>query len=453
MLRYIGRLTISNTRTVQEFVCARNVRIILGKASLPWSAFFKGVTHVGDGDLPSSEPFKGLVLRYRLCAHRLATEEDPSVDLPTLELVLEDMRFLEATDPRDKIFSLSWILEDLKVTTPEVDYTKSTQQVYMEAARACILQSNSIAILYQAGGVSSFAGLPSWVPDWGSNEYRWPLVGKSGKQARSFGEFGQLGASGNSKSEFKLLKDEQLRIRGKFLDSIVGVSVNIVQNKSPASPADGDTCTDFIRTFRALHAFVKDQLSGTETQFYEDISEAFYTTLNQGNSLRFKPDEFKSWLSIISENPIDINMSTKTYSDILNVGPESITWYFECKRWLRDYYPPEGYEDLEAAPLTREAEFKIFIKIIRMGHQRLHKTLCERLKRRVLFTTERGMVGITAPWIRDGDVIALIAGMEFPVALRSVEGGWKYIGPIYLAGTMNGEFWSDGKGCEDICLV
>ena len=66
------------------------------------------------------------------------------------------------------------------------------------------------------------------------------------------------------------------------------------------------------------------------------------------------------------------------------------------------------------------------------------------------FYTENRYFG-TAPdplpeSMQAGDVIALVSGLEMPLMLRSVEGGYRLITHVYLHGVMHGELWPETDG-------
>jgi hypothetical protein len=87
---------------------------------------------------------------------------------PDVIMVLESSRYLDSTDPRDKIYGLLWALEELQLPPP--DYSKSVAQVYEEATVGLIRRfgnsSSSLEPLYWVNGVDRPADLPSWVPNW-----------------------------------------------------------------------------------------------------------------------------------------------------------------------------------------------------------------------------------------------------------------------------------------------
>lgn len=70
-----------------------------------------------------------------------------------------------ATDPRDKVFAFQSLVGNLV----EVDYSKSTQNVYGEYAKEWVLCSHTLDLLCFSGrglGPNHDPGIPSWVPNW-----------------------------------------------------------------------------------------------------------------------------------------------------------------------------------------------------------------------------------------------------------------------------------------------
>lgn len=87
----------------------------------------------------------------------------------TLDEALEFGQHLEASDPRDKVYGLLGLLsEDLReVETLRPDYRKSWQDVYADAMREALRNTNGqmfqLVSHRDEGGIQG-DGLPSWVP-------------------------------------------------------------------------------------------------------------------------------------------------------------------------------------------------------------------------------------------------------------------------------------------------
>ncbi|KAM5381694.1 hypothetical protein ACJZ2D_002914 [Fusarium nematophilum] len=88
-------------------------------------------------------------------------------DRPNLKLV-SNLRRLEASDPRDKVYGLLGLME----TSLTADYKKDVRQVYSEFVSAWIEEIKDLNFLLDAGR-AYYSGrpeeqfdLPSWVPNW-----------------------------------------------------------------------------------------------------------------------------------------------------------------------------------------------------------------------------------------------------------------------------------------------
>lgn len=68
----------------------------------------------------------------------------------------------------------------------------------------------------------------------------------------------------------------------------------------------------------------------------------------------------------------------------------------------------------------------------------------------ILFQTAAGYLGMSYGYIEPGHTIALLAGSCFPVCLRKDAENWRYIGPAYIQGIMNGEAWPQDTNTDDL---
>lgn len=90
--------------------------------------------------------------------------------------VLSLTRPAEATDQRDKVYSLIGLLKQEDRQNIHVDYSESNTvaEVYTAIARYLVSTSDCMRMLAHAGKSRNYAQLPTWVPDW-SSEPRYPL--------------------------------------------------------------------------------------------------------------------------------------------------------------------------------------------------------------------------------------------------------------------------------------
>ena len=90
--------------------------------------------------------------------------------------VLQLTRTAEATDKRDKVYSILGLLKRSDRDAIRIDYSdrNSVLHVYTDIAKHCIGTPNAIRLLHHAGTLSIVSNLPSWAPDW-SIYPRYPL--------------------------------------------------------------------------------------------------------------------------------------------------------------------------------------------------------------------------------------------------------------------------------------
>ncbi|KAM0081517.1 hypothetical protein ACKRZS_006303 [Fusarium odoratissimum] len=142
---------------IQEVFLSTDKIIYCGEKELSWSAM---------------ENFKHYLvntrLRFRLpyvvSASNRHFEEETTEELLLRDLL--DSRHCEATDPRDKVYSLLPILQSFNKSLGLIPrYQDTPEKIYTDCALS-LLPSCGWKILYAVQGQSTTWRLPSWVPDW-----------------------------------------------------------------------------------------------------------------------------------------------------------------------------------------------------------------------------------------------------------------------------------------------
>jgi hypothetical protein len=93
-------------------------------------------------------------------------------DLPLLWLLRQSRR-LRCTNPRDKVFGLLGLIQDLTAEDLKVDYSLLVCAVYINAAKALTQHYGTLSWLCQTmlGHADDRHKFPTWLPDWSSDEY------------------------------------------------------------------------------------------------------------------------------------------------------------------------------------------------------------------------------------------------------------------------------------------
>ena len=72
---------------------------------------------------------------------------------------------------------------------------------------------------------------------------------------------------------------------------------------------------------------------------------------------------------------------------------------------------------------------------------RLLTALSGKFYNRSILITEAGFVGISAPQIKSGDIIAVVYGAAAPLVLHPYLGNYRMVGCAYVSGLMGSELW------------
>lgn len=77
-------------------------------------------------------------------------------------------------------------------------------------------------------------------------------------------------------------------------------------------------------------------------------------------------------------------------------------------------------------------------------------SLESRAQKTTVFRTVTGHLGVTRGSVKSGDVVALVAGHERPLILRSDEENWRYVAASVVRGIMNGEERPQNANTDDM---
>src|SRR5205085_1046304 len=107
---------------------------------------------------------------------QLRRQREEELDGLDLIKILDRIRPSDATDERDKVYSILGLLKERDRAGMRVEYSKdhSVEMVYIDLAKYCIGTPYTMRLLEHASVTRKRSDLPSWVPDW-SHYPRYPL--------------------------------------------------------------------------------------------------------------------------------------------------------------------------------------------------------------------------------------------------------------------------------------
>jgi hypothetical protein len=315
---------------------------------------------------------------------------------------------------------------------PRPDYSKTEAEVFEETAREIIQKSKSLDILSQCIQIPAKNGLPSWVPDWST---KLPPVHMPWLRGNEFLLNKNYAASGNTNAVLGHGADPgRIKVPGVTIAQIESLAVSSV-----IGPYDANTNVDRPRYYDFAQACQKWCQSMSQHHTYCDgrpamkaarctllLLEGEEAVCDSGptNNL-YKFHSFSEWFDLL------------LYPNCKLLDPEVVKSRFSLSSDdMRRYYPdinPQLDPDMLLLCLAISelygSENEIAASLLRWANH-------------ALMVLDTGHFARGFHICREGDMVALLAGCTFPVALRpDGNGNFRFVAPLYVDGIMHGEAW------------
>ncbi|RFU34714.1 hypothetical protein B7463_g1603, partial [Scytalidium lignicola] len=193
------------------------------------------------------------------------------VKLPLIRL-LPMFEYADATEPRDRLFSLLGIAEDGSNKSYYPDYDESIESVLVRFSKTFVENGHGIETLYKAGISDRDIELPSWVPDWTKTELsKTKILAVSALTGLSYA------AAADVPAQIRLSSIEgELVIAGGHLDDITKTLPFPFQSIIE----DADSTGHFASGLRAFFAEADQMFSNCDSYITgEPLSEVQWRTL------------------------------------------------------------------------------------------------------------------------------------------------------------------------------
>lgn len=409
---------------VQEVVMARKALVVCGSHSIPWPRFESIIDRVASTELTSLLLLDGARPQGVNTASVITALQEAIVNAEPFELleVLSCTLLLQATDPRDKLYSLLGVVAAARKGSPveKPDYTISSDVLFKRTAASQLKEKGSLKFLSFVEHGSDLTELvPSWVPRWSR-----PPTGRN-----PFAQYSKnFATTGSSKPVYRLAgNDCELAVSGLYLDFIKVTTVFL----------EVEDATDEKRD---------------KFQFVEDTNRKQYHALM--TCLKLLEPKGVSYVEVqaLPEALGRTLICNMTMDGQLpgSEHDESFEAFYECLRTLcSDPNSPkfEGWDAHDDAWVDRQCRYADLYSQS-LGHWNGGRAFCTTTKQRM------GMVPRAA---KEGDSICVFLGAKTPFVLRPAGNGkYRLVGECYVHGLMSGEIMNTpgfDKKIEEIILI
>ena len=425
-----------------------------GKEVMSWESYVRGAKFfiyeefIDELDATAWKSYLGIEIRNDLRDSILSfpTTKDNKKTISLLTSGLTQVRHLQASNPKDKIYGLYATFAALGIPLPAPVYKKSLARIYEEACVAIIFVSRSLKMLEYACSNGRSAYLPSWVPDWQDEN---ATLLNLPSEATEGSLISQTTMSALSPASGHLL------VRGKIIGSITSRSENdfstlefpsgslpiLKENHYDLVGIEVDSLRLLVHRVKTFREWIR-LLDGIPTLYYDDEeSYNFLHKLVTFDSKAVETSAFNAWVDILHYPATKYDLGNgqklaeawkKTDTECSNNWTQEL---FQCAVIAATLAGQSATVAGQATPeLVKLMDVTAHISG-NMGSRTLvlvHDTL--------LNSTLPGTAFHTA---NVSDSIALLEGADFPVVLRRKGDQWAFVGTAYVAGVTDGEAWPD----------
>ena len=383
LLALVRRSWWTRCWVLQEVAMASSEPLVgCGNVWLPWSTFILA------SDLMIRSTSSWVIQTLPLTYSILSNARGEKGSIQSIDMLLTVAYRFEATNPRDKVYSLLGLARDEDRAAIQPNYLKSVKEIYIEVVRY-ILPKNINILCFNVN--SPRHGLPSWVPDWSLSEQRWPLWMPS--RYRASGKFPAIIALSSDPSLLKICGVMLDKIR--YFDSRSRIDSSLPQELD--SPE-----TEVLDNIEAtLQQAIKENHSCKFKSLDPRLSDALWRTLVTDRSLIGRPDEVGD-----KSPPV-------TYGNMFEV--------FRGRMPVPENFMPNLALEERKAKYTHD-----FVGSMQLGDQRF-------------FVTAGGRIGLGPHQMQKNDKVVVLFGVDMPFIFRDMGKHYRMIGPAYVHGQMNGE--------------
>jgi hypothetical protein len=456
--------------TLQEYIVARKFIFYCGKKSMDRddfkvATFAMFLCREIDSTLIKQRAFDTAWFRRRL--YMWYMKQTPM----SIVALVAYMSACNATDPKDKIYSLLGLAKDRSLVDPP-NYSYNENRVYSELVKEFVEKHKSLDIIcfthvFNRHNVSPApqAALPSWVPDWRAEVEAWVIPVMASQTAGLIGNFRPTREIGVAATPYAAAGENQnpplakfsddlrlLTCEGVLVDYVDGIGgLKVVRRHPDGRGENWDEVHEVVES--TSPANISLELGATDRTLDQNTREADQSSTILENISRClvlnRKDRYLSHPTPSGHFLADFQAFCLAAMHQPNeVHSRFLDWF---KRNKSLHIQGHSLEEIcKAAPIPDNPQGIDYLK--RSDEKSLrsrHQDVTEWMARR-LMTTNRGLIGMAPCRVEKGDQICVLLGCSIPMILRKRTGRefYEVIGECYLHGYMNGEIMKEVEGGE-----
>jgi hypothetical protein len=424
----------------QEVVLARRCFLMCGTHLCLWN--WAATTALALGAMPHKPEFLGTTIWLAAtsgvgwtCMNKITTaqlncQQNGRAPVPLFAAFLYMTHGLFASDARDHVYAILGI-SDVGLV---VDYTKSVNTVYTDAALLCMKESMIVSILHTAGigaiwDQNDNSLLPSWVPDWhaaSKQEYY---------DSAAFPSFEHFNAGGQGCEHLLAISEPNMTL------CCTGIATDLPLRICPAyrfreEIQDHQILTDLctltahrgyptgVPRLQVMIRVLLGDIQQAERMvpgsfLFQDIAAGFFYHV----SMQYAASK-------VNGGDITEREAVSHFRDLID-SPEDMAY----DKFLLDQL-------LKSPGYPHSPRWESLNELMDRGKETRAKYLQQSIKpfkNRRIFYTAKGYMGTGPIGMRETDTIWVLRGCNVPVVLRKVSSRWRLVGTCFILGIMDGE--------------
>lgn len=423
--------------TIQEFLLARRVFLCFGKRRIQYRPDVVRLTASMNRQTPELDFFARILAdRLDFAQKAMSSRKHNSAQKKlTLLQAANALGWVQASDPRDMVYSMLGLINASEASYIDVDYTCSCQRVYAKATLASFRSSGTFDMLHFVGIEDHPAqrrNLPSWCANFARLPYRKfrivpdgnpPLLGHDVGYAARLRELGLECAKPRADASFRTLEFGALR----FDRICETMSLDLSDSEVDVVQAQREELDRFVERAATISTKVIESPDAGETfgaRMLRRLVSSFYGShVDSGLSVS-RGD------SIFSNNkPEDLRLSHEGSLLAKTTNCQAL------EQWTRFTWPSIP-DDSRTWPINLQAKSELVGTYFKYARSMKNEDI-------IMFRTEAGLLGLAPASIDTGHHVVMV---DSPWPFIILEHDTRFRGLAYVHGFMHRSLWDRWNG-------